>query len=139
MAELTGRTVIEDTGSRITGERRSAILQLASVNTKPSRDALRKCLRDPSVQIDAARSLASLGDHSSIPVLIDVLLPSENPSIRKDGICQLIHLTGKSFDFDPDGTPESRKKSIGEWNNWWRTEGKAQHGTSDISASQTRQ
>jgi hypothetical protein len=119
--------LIEDTASPVPGQRRSAILQLRSYDTNESRNALRKCLGDPAVQIDAARSLAKLEDHTAIPVLFGVLLPDENPSIRKDGICLLIQLTGKSFDFDPDGTLGSRQSSIEKWKAWWQTEGKSQH------------
>lgn len=112
--------LIEDTASPAVAERRSAVLQLASYDTSKSRDALQKCLSDPDVRIDAARSLAILGDPKAIPVLINIFLSHQNPAIRGDGICLLRSLTGQTFGFDPDAPASSRNEAINKWHIWAR-------------------
>jgi HEAT repeat protein len=110
--------LIEDTASQDIGQRRRAILELGEYHTSESQEALSKCLLDPKVQIDAAESLARLGDRRSIPVLATVLLPHDNPSVRNQGICLLQSLTGQTLGFDPNAPASSRAKAIDGWKLW---------------------
>jgi hypothetical protein len=110
--------LIEDTHSPVLAEQRSAILQLGDYDTDKSREALRNCLSDPRVQVDAIRSLGRLGDNQVIPLLISVLLPHENPSIRKDGICLLEGLTGQTMGFNPESSASSRGEAVKRWKLW---------------------
>ena len=39
--------------------------------------------------------------------------------IRAAALASLKTLTGKSFGFDPNGSPGSRKRALGLWKAWW--------------------
>lgn len=110
--------LIDDIFSPDIAQRRRAILELSEYDTVDSRTALVKCLTDPIVQIDAATSLARLGDRRSIPALVAVLLPQDSPSVRWQGICLLKSLTGQTLGFEPNAPASSRAEAIGRWKLW---------------------
>lgn len=66
--------------------------------------------------------LKKLTEQSNLawPALITGLA-DENPKIRR-GCFELLHrAAGKTFDYDPDGPPETRAKAVELWRTWLKT------------------
>jgi HEAT repeat protein len=117
--------LIDDVASEDQGPAEGAITWLAYDGDSTALPALRKALSNDALRPSAVEALAELGDKTAVPYLIDSDLADEDVYRRRMGICYLIGLTGKSFAFDPSGTPESRKAAIEKWKAWWQTEGES--------------
>ncbi len=75
--------------------------------------------RDPSVQMEVARALLTMGDDSGVPVLI-MGLDSDDPRYRY--LCHepLKAWSGMDFGYDHnERNPQKRRKAILKWMKWW--------------------
>lgn len=119
--EFKSRTqwFIDDLTSEDEVGRKNAAIYLGEIGDKKAIPALRKALDDPEIKFYVTESLGELEDKSAIPYLIELYLSHDNFGYRKIGIDLLKKLTGESLGYDPNGSLNSRKKSIENWRKWW--------------------
>lgn len=84
--------------------------------------AMRLSDEDLFVRMAAARALGELGSSDAVPALIDALGDAE-ASVREAAVLALRTLTGRSFRFDPAGTPGDRARRAAAWRDWWQRSG----------------
>ena len=96
-----------------------AISKLERIGGPGEIDALRQALHDPDVAMQAAHSLALLGDISAMPFLIELYLDDESESIREEGIQLARRLSRQDFGFRADGSESDREIAIRKWAEWW--------------------
>jgi len=58
-------------------------------------------------------------DKEKIEELITLLSDSDS-SVRKDAVEELRKLTGKNFEYDPDGNEQDRASKTMHWEEWWK-------------------
>ena len=102
--------------------RRLAAMRLGIVGDMSAIPALHTALEDQTIRLDAALSLAQLGNKAAIPVLINEFLSDDAP-LRHTGICLLLQLTGQTMGFDPEDDQSTRVAAIQRWKNWWEQHG----------------
>jgi len=107
-------------------EKTSAIRELSVEDDSavpPLRELLRSC--DRRIQPHVIYSLASLGDKTMIPLLIDLFLASADDGIRYEGVTLLRSLTGEAFGYKHEAPIEARQKAVEAWRAWWQENGDA--------------
>lgn len=112
--------LIEDLSSEYRQKRDYAAEQLGKSRDKSAAPHLRKILEEDARNYRAARALAELGDKAAVPYLIELYLRHDMAEYRKQGLELLVQLTGQTFDFDPNGSEQTREESIKRWETWWR-------------------
>jgi len=74
---------------------------------------------DVWVRMAAAGALGDLGAASAIEPLIDTL-EDEETAVRERAMLSLRGITGRTFQFNPDGSENEREKAIKKWRSWWK-------------------
>jgi hypothetical protein len=74
--------------------------------------------RDSNVALSAIRGLASIGDKSAAPVLIE-LLESPDGLIARQALTSLKWITKADIEVDTDTPPQERAEGIKQWQKWW--------------------
>jgi len=77
---------------------------------------------DHATQLAAARSLANLGERSSLAKLVE-LLSSDHPYVQQDAAYALRSLTGQWFHFASSGRTGAKVRAISSWRAWIKEHG----------------
>jgi hypothetical protein len=75
--------------------------------------------RSRELELELGRALVSLGDWSSMPVLI-AGLREEKAYVRALCLQVLQRSTRQTFGFDPRGEPDRREEAVLRWEGWWK-------------------
>ena len=67
---------------------------------------------------NAVSLIAEAGDKSDVPAVIE-LLASPHAHVARSAHDTLVHWTGANIPVDLKKSPAERKKSIGDWTDWW--------------------
>jgi len=99
--------------------RAAAVAALAAALGQGAQADMRPLLDDPSprARLEAARTLASLGDRDALPVLGE-LLGCDDRRTRKTAARVLVALTEKRFDYSPTDDPATQREALDVWRNW---------------------
>ena len=106
---------------------RDAALALAVLGNRSSVDAMRAALDNfiwEETRRDLARALASLGDPSGIPLLIEGLT-IEDDLVRESMFEALHAVTGRHFGYEAFAPYDERLSAISRWRNFWSEKGGA--------------
>lgn len=74
-----------------------------------------------AVRYEAAAGLATLGDMSGVPVLLD-FLESEQKRLRYKAHEVLAASTGQDFGYVSNAPSGAREQALSRWRSWWRSE-----------------
>lgn len=77
--------------------------------------------RDPKIAVEAAKALYDFRERAIMPVLIR-LLRSDDRMVCGDAIGVIQRVTGNGWSYDPNGTPEHKKKISEQLDTWWKEE-----------------
>ncbi len=69
--------------------------------------------------IKALMDICKKNDRDNIPLLI-ALLKDSNADVRSTANWALINMTEENFDFDAEGAPDERERSILQWEEWYK-------------------
>ncbi len=107
-------------GSSEADQRWKAVEALEKVHSPRAVLLVCKALQDPDIWVRrlAAEALGRMGKAEAVGPLIEALADQES-MIRAAALASLKTLTGKSFGFDPSGSPGARKRALNLWRAWW--------------------
>lgn len=120
--ELAGPALIRALGQIDTTTRVNALVGIQKLKPDRAVDPVIDLLEDmdPSVCVEAARTLGVLGDKKAIPQLMRLFDDESNVGTFQAATDALSKLTGVTNKYDYNGSEEERTAALKAWKDWWK-------------------